>query len=50
MDRHEKGIEKMPGRLDRPLPEWNGSWRRSAAAARGGQKLAAGRPLTAGEG
>ena len=26
MDRHEKGIEKLPGRLDRPLPEWNGSY------------------------
>jgi hypothetical protein len=26
MDRHEKGIEKLPGRLDRPLTEWNGSY------------------------
>ena len=26
MDRHEKGIEKVPGRLDRPLTEWNGSY------------------------
>jgi len=26
MDRHEKGLEKVPGRLDRPLPEWNGSY------------------------
>lgn len=50
MDRHEKGIEKMPGRLDRPLPEWNGSYggdqRRLPKAV---QKLVAGRPLTAEE-
>jgi hypothetical protein len=26
MDRHEKGIEKEYGRLDRPLPEWKGSY------------------------
>jgi hypothetical protein len=26
MDRHEKGLEKVPGRLDQPLPEWNGSY------------------------
>jgi len=50
MDRHEKGIEKMPGRLDRPLPEWNGGYggdqRRLPKAV---QKLVAGRPLTAEE-
>jgi hypothetical protein len=26
MDRHEKGFEKVPGRLDKPLPEWGGSY------------------------
>jgi len=26
MDRHEKGLEKVPGRLDQPLPDWNGSY------------------------
>jgi hypothetical protein len=26
MDRHEKGIEKNPDRLDQPLPEWSGSY------------------------
>ena len=26
MDRHEKGLEKVPGRLDQPLPEWGGSY------------------------
>jgi len=26
MDRHEKGIEKEYGRVDRPLPEWTGSY------------------------
>ena len=26
MDRHEKGIEKAYGRVDRPLPEWKGSY------------------------
>ena len=50
MDRHEKGIEKEPGRLDRPLPEWNGSYsgdqRRLPKVV---QKLAAGRTLTAEE-
>jgi hypothetical protein len=26
MDRHEKGLEKIPGRPDQPLPEWKGSY------------------------
>ena len=26
MDRHEKGLEKDPGRLDQPLPEWGGGY------------------------
>jgi hypothetical protein len=26
MDRHEKGLERTPGRLDRPLPEWGGGY------------------------
>lgn len=26
MDRHEKGIEKDPDRLDLPLPEWQGGY------------------------
>lgn len=26
MDNHERGIEKKPGRLDSPLPEWRGSY------------------------
>lgn len=30
MDDHERGIEKRPGRLDVPLPEWNGSYRGDA--------------------
>lgn len=50
MDRHEKGIEKEYGRLDRPLPEWNGSFggdpRRLPRVV---QKLAHGKTLTAEE-
>ena len=50
MDRHEKGIEKVPGRMDRPLPEWNGSYagdqRKLPKVV---QKLASGRILTAEE-
>ncbi|HEX3112815.1 MAG TPA: hypothetical protein VHU20_06080 [Candidatus Eisenbacteria bacterium] len=50
MDRHEKGIEKIPGRPDKPLPEWNGSYfgdpQRLPKCV---QKLVAGRPLTAEE-
>jgi hypothetical protein len=26
MDNHERGIEKKPGRLDTPLPEWKGGY------------------------
>src|SRR5882762_10759106 len=26
MDRHEKGLEKVPGRPDLPLPEWQGGY------------------------
>ena len=26
MDNHERGIEREPGRLDIPLPEWRGSY------------------------
>lgn len=26
MDRHEKGLEKVPGRPDQPLPEWGGGY------------------------
>ena len=50
MDRHEKGLEKAPDRLDRPLPEWNGSYggdpRRLPKVV---QKLVRGMTLTAEE-
>jgi hypothetical protein len=50
MDKHEKGIEKLPGRLDRSLPEWNGSYggdsRRLPKVV---QKLLMGRTLSAEE-
>jgi hypothetical protein len=50
MDRHEKGIEKEYGRLDRPLPEWTGSYggdsRRLPKVV---QKLKHGKTLTAEE-
>ena len=50
MDRHEKGIEKEYGRVDRPLPEWTGSYggdpRRLPKVV---QKLKHGKPLTAEE-
>jgi hypothetical protein len=50
MDKHEKGIEKVPGRLDRPLPEWKGDYggdpRRLPKVI---QKLLHGRILTAEE-
>jgi hypothetical protein len=26
MDNHERGVEKTPGRMDTPLPEWKGSY------------------------
>ena len=50
MDRHEKGIEHLPGRMDKPLTEWNGGYggdsRRLPKVV---QKLLMGRPLTAEE-
>ena len=50
MDRHEKGIERVPGRMDSPLPEWNGSYsgdqRRLPKVV---QKLLTSRPLSAEE-
>jgi hypothetical protein len=27
LDDHERGVEKRPGRPDKPLPEWDGSYR-----------------------
>ena len=50
MDRHEKGIERSPDRLDQPLPEWAGGYggdpRRLPKVV---QKLLAGRVLSAEE-
>lgn len=50
MDRHEKGIEKEYGRMDRPLPEWKGGYggdsRRLPKVV---QKLMHGKTLTAEE-
>jgi len=50
MDRHEKGLERVPGRMDAPLPDWNGSYggdsRRLPKAV---QKLLMNRPLSAEE-
>ena len=50
MDRHEKGIEKEYGRVDRPLPEWKGGYggdpRRLPKVV---QKLMHGKTLTAEE-
>lgn len=47
MDKHERGWEVQEGRLDQPLPQWNGSYggdsRRLPKVV---QKLAKGRPLT----
>jgi hypothetical protein len=47
MDRHERGWEIQEGRLDQPLPRWNGSYggdrRRLPKVV---QKLATGRQLT----
>lgn len=47
MDKHERGWEIQEGRLDQPLPRWNGSFggdqRRLPKVV---QKLAKGRPLT----
>jgi hypothetical protein len=50
MDKHEKGLEKQPGRLDQPLPEWKGRYGGDARRLpKVVQKLLAGRPLTAEE-
>jgi len=50
MDRHEKGLEKVPGRLDQPLPEWHGGYGGDAQRLpKVVQKLMHGRILTAEE-
>lgn len=50
MDKHEKGIQKEPGRLDQPLSEWRGGYggdvRRLPKVV---QKLLHGRALSAEE-
>ena len=46
MDKHERGWEIQEGRLDQPLPQWNGSYRGdSRRLPKVVQKLT-GRPLT----
>jgi hypothetical protein len=50
MDRHEKGLEKDPGRPDQPLPEWGGSYTGDAQRLpKVVQKLLHGRILSAEE-
>jgi hypothetical protein len=50
MDKHEKGIEKSPDRLDQPLPEWSGSYGGSPKRLpKVIQKLLLGRALSAEE-
>ena len=50
MDRHEKGIERVSGRMDAPLPEWNGSYGGDARRLpKVVQKLLLNRPLSAEE-
>jgi hypothetical protein len=50
MDRHEKGLEKSPDRLDKPLPEWDGSyWGDKRRLPKVVQKLLHGKILTAEE-
>ncbi|HEU5311751.1 MAG TPA: hypothetical protein VFV24_09890 [Candidatus Eisenbacteria bacterium] len=50
MDRHEKGIEREYGRVDRPLPEWKGSYRGDPRhLPKVVQKLMHGKTLTAEE-
>jgi hypothetical protein len=50
MDKHEKGIEKQHGRVDLPLPEWQGSYAGDAKRLpKVVQKLVHGRTLTAEE-
>ena len=47
MDKHERGWEIQEGRLDQPLPQWNGSYRGdSRRLPKVVQKLSKGRPLT----
>ena len=50
MDKHEKGIQNLPGRLDQPLPEWRGGYGGDARRLpKVVQKLLLGRTLTAEE-
>lgn len=50
MDKHEKGIEKNPDRVDRPLPEWDGRYSGSQKRLpKVVQKLVLGRALSAEE-
>ena len=47
MDKHERGWEIQDGRLDVPLPQWNGSYRGDPRRLpKVVQKLAKKRPLT----
>lgn len=47
MDKHERGWEIQEGRLDMPLPQWNGSYRGDQRRLpKVVQKLAKHRPLT----
>ena len=47
MDKHERGWEIQPGRLDQPLPQWNGTYHGDQRKLpKVVQKLAKGRPLT----
>ena len=46
MDKHERGWEIQEGRLDQPLPQWNGSYRGPRRLPKVVQKLTKGRPLT----
>src|SRR5262249_52129414 len=50
MDRHEKGLERVPGRMDAPLPEWDGGYGGdSRQLPKVVQKLLLNRPLSAEE-
>jgi len=50
MDRHEKGLERVPGRPDLPLPEWQGGYGGDTQRLpKVVQKLMHGRILTAEE-
>jgi hypothetical protein len=47
MDKHERGWDIQEGRLDLPLPHWNGSYRGDKKRLpKVVQKLILGRPLT----